>query len=441
MCTADGNFVTVEFTQNFGRFVMSSLLVHAGVGSEPLLLISKAEVGSKEDEACANRGRCDLTSGVCTCFVGFTTSDGEGNSGDRGDCGAAEATIIACPFRCFCAAGYTSGDCSVRTCPKGIAWLDTPIADNRAHSLAECSGIGVCNVDNGECACPQPFDGAACERLMCPPGTDSPCNGNGRCLTMAELALAARDSLGDPMQISYGLTPNNPRTWDFNKIQGCICDEGFEGFDCSRRSCPRGDDPRTTGQSREVQVIRCQHTTAAPFTLSFRGETSPLLSSTMVASDLQAALATVSTIGQVQVSYSAGVSSGACTLSSQSTNAISITFISALGDLPALQVNADRDITRFPVFTIDCDGVGGSVRGTNENAECSNKYVPTAALVIVPVAHPSPVPCSGVCDYNTGTCACFDGMASSNGQGGLGLNSDCGYLMPETNRLVDVTEQ
>ncbi|KAE9362012.1 hypothetical protein PF008_g514 [Phytophthora fragariae] len=439
MCTADGNMVTVEFTQNFGPLPLlvgdSSLLVHAGIGMTPKLTISKSEVGSKENEACSNRGRCDLTSGVCTCYVGYTTSDGMGNPGDRCDCGATDSTIIACPgdtacsghgfcsgapqFRCFCVAGWTSGDCSVRTCPEGIAWFDTPIADNRAHSTAVCSGIGVCDVVLGECACPLPFEGAACERLMCPPGGDTPCNGNGRCLTMAELALEARNYLGDPLSVTYGSTPNNPLTWDFNKIQGCICDAGFEGHDCARRSCPRGDDPRTTGQAREVQTITCVYTALATFTLSFRGQVSPLLSSNMLASDLQAALTSVSTIGNVQVSYSAGPTSGACTLSTQPANTISITFISALGDLPPLKVNPDRNTVLLPVFTINSDGISGSIRGTNENAECSN---------------------NGLCDYSTGTCQCFDGMASSNGLGGLGLRADCGFLVPEVDRLADVTE-
>ncbi|KAG6963594.1 hypothetical protein JG687_00006471 [Phytophthora cactorum] len=75
----------------------SSLLMHAGIGMTPKLTISKPEVGSKENEACSNRGRCDLTSGVCSCYVGYTTSDGMGSPGDRGDCGATDSTIIACP--------------------------------------------------------------------------------------------------------------------------------------------------------------------------------------------------------------------------------------------------------------------------------------------------------------------------------------------------------
>jgi hypothetical protein len=33
--------------------------------------------------------------------------------------------------------------------------------------------------------------------------------------------------------------------WEFNKIQGCRCDGGFTGKDCSQRICPKGDDPLT----------------------------------------------------------------------------------------------------------------------------------------------------------------------------------------------------
>jgi len=34
--------------------------------------------------------------------------------------------------------------------------------------------------------------------------------------------------------------------WDSGKIQGCKCDLGYEGADCSTREVPRGDDPLTT---------------------------------------------------------------------------------------------------------------------------------------------------------------------------------------------------
>lgn len=50
--------------------------------------------------------------------------------------------------------------------------------------------------------------------------------------------------------------------WDADKLYGCVCDVGFKGGDCSLRECPRGDDPLTTGQEDEVQVVYCTHTCA-----------------------------------------------------------------------------------------------------------------------------------------------------------------------------------
>ena len=34
---------------------------------------------------------------------------------------------------------------------------------------------------------------------------------------------------------SYGRTPNDNLHWDGESIYGCACDEGFTGYDCSRR--------------------------------------------------------------------------------------------------------------------------------------------------------------------------------------------------------------
>ena len=43
--------------------------------------------GTMENVECADRGLCDRAEGICTCFTGFASSDGDGNSGSRGDCG------------------------------------------------------------------------------------------------------------------------------------------------------------------------------------------------------------------------------------------------------------------------------------------------------------------------------------------------------------------
>merc|ERR1711918_311302 len=82
-------------------------------------------------------------------------------------------------------------DCSVRTCPKSSAWVDYATADNGAHAKVECSMKGMCDRKTGECKCFEGYDGKACERTVCPSGSDvllgkgnnfgRDCSGRGLC--------------------------------------------------------------------------------------------------------------------------------------------------------------------------------------------------------------------------------------------------------------------
>ena len=47
--------------------------------------------------------------------------------------------------------------------------------------------------------------------------------------------------------------------WDADKIQGCVCVDGYAGFDCSLRDCPVGSDPMSQG-SIESQTVRTSAT-------------------------------------------------------------------------------------------------------------------------------------------------------------------------------------
>ena len=69
---------------------------------------------------------------------------------------------------------------------------------------------------------------------------------------MSKLALEATERCddeychrGDATHLTYGATPNDRLTWDHDMVQGCLCDDGWQGFDCSLRRCPYGDDPDT----------------------------------------------------------------------------------------------------------------------------------------------------------------------------------------------------
>jgi hypothetical protein len=56
-------------------------------GSSSMNLVNSV-VGTTEDEECSLHGACDRTQGLCTCDAGWTSSDGLGKYGTKGDCGA-----------------------------------------------------------------------------------------------------------------------------------------------------------------------------------------------------------------------------------------------------------------------------------------------------------------------------------------------------------------
>ena len=132
--------------------------------------------------------------------------------------------------KCTCYQGpngddaWMGHDCSLRTCPKGHAWVGPSIAANDAHPLMECSNKGLCDREKGECECFENYDGKACERTICP----NECSNRGICMT--QMALAAANGA------SY-VTP-----WDAEKHVGCKCDIGYRGPDCSQKECPSGTD-------------------------------------------------------------------------------------------------------------------------------------------------------------------------------------------------------
>jgi len=184
---------------------------------------------------CSGHGQCTRGAGVDAGLVASTAQDTcqcHSEDGCRTVTTFTASTYGRTDYRdCFYA--WTGADCSHRTCPRGISWADATWGPNRGHRRqAECSDGGFCDRKSGECQCLSYYTGAACERSVCP----DECNNNGICITQKNMAERAQAKIGSGVA-SY--TSN----WDAEKQQGCWCDYGFRGADCSLIECPSLPDP------------------------------------------------------------------------------------------------------------------------------------------------------------------------------------------------------
>lgn len=526
VCQAFTNVISVEFTQQFGpqnplvaqidntmKTQGGSITVAAdGLSSSAIIDASGALYtsvkGTKEADACANRGACITTSGVCSCYNtngnSYGSSNGYGKVGQRGECGFITSGLVVstCPgalqcsghgvcskstFRCDCDVGWTSGDCSQRTCLQGLSWFDYPQSNDAAHmTYATCSQMGTCDPTLGRCSCNSGFTGEACEYLGCPGLSTSPCSGNGRCMTMAELALWAEDN-GDATEYTYGLDPNNPFTWDANRVLGCLCDPGFSGYDCSLRTCPTGDDPATYNDHDEVQFLRCT-ATEGTFVLSFRqARTRPIIWNATW-DVVKYALQNLSTLTKLTVTFTEDQPPPLGTLNETETIPIKtvpegmpgwarfnmlldvpnspldkrgigfvpppiplvfaptaacnplgtqimiISFDTTHGDLPALIPDTTQLIDSINhngqpgtgVINVFSDGMVVCTKGFVQKDWDVNST--TLCLKSVPGTTENAV-CNnrGLCDTATGKCVCFPTWSSSDGEGNQGNFGDCGF--------------
>jgi hypothetical protein len=102
-CIGAGNAIAVNFTSELGNVpaLVSSDLSSLG-GGTGTVVVSETIAGTKENVECSEKGACDRLTGRCKCFEHYSSSDGFGNMGTRGDCGFYNEAA--------------AGDCTLKKC-------------------------------------------------------------------------------------------------------------------------------------------------------------------------------------------------------------------------------------------------------------------------------------------------------------------------------------
>jgi len=195
----------------------------------------------------------------------------------------------------------------------------------------------------------------------------------------------------------------NSEEWDYWKVQGCRCDGGFEGEDCSQRKCPRGDDPLTVPGTFDGDAYTIAVTAQAGVTTNyFYLEIDDLYSTTHRSRTFSYSSAELSALP-----------------------ALAIKFTYLLLDIPALQSVAHVGITYSSnvvtfSFTLETPARINAIRFMpNACVDGCYPYVPassTSQVAVITVATPANVlvetaECSnrGICDRTLGQCGCFTG--------------------------------
>ncbi|ETV66968.1 hypothetical protein H257_16764 [Aphanomyces astaci] len=443
-CATPANVIKLVFTQEFGnvptvtadaRGSPVTVQVFASGAVDPVTSLASTD-GTKEVVECSGRGTCDYSKGgACKCYTGYIASNGRGLPATslirRDDCGAMAVTIASCPgdvpcsghgtcsnepmFKCTCAVGWRNGDCSERECPHGLSWFSYPLVNNVAHrDFAECSNVGLCDRTTALCQCSPPYVGPSCALMACG-GSGNECSGHGQCLTLRQLAPLVRSN-GVVAGFTFGDDPNNPWTWEAEKIQSCLCDPPFYGYDCSLVDCPHGDDPNTYLDVQEVQQVQCI-ASGGSFTLTFREQTTASIAWNANLATVKQALEALQSIESVVLTFS-GSSTTVCTATTPGVTT-TIRFVYELGALPCLQNDKSQLLD-----AVQGDGTPGT--GT-VNVNCGGETLLGQYLSVVGTREDAVCSNHGVCDTQVGVCRCDPFYASSDGLGGAGLRGDCSF--------------
>ena len=337
---------------------------------------------------------------------------------------------------CHCADTYQGADCSQRTCPFGPAWadhVDNLKGDNVGHQPAECSRRGACDRLQGTCVCSLGFDGAACERRSC---GQLMCTGRGHCRSLRDLAL--RRDLGDARSsLSHFHAADPPFSapvqtygaWDANMIFGCDCTPPFEGPNCEHVSCPRGDDPYTSGSRVVQQMVVCMGD-GGSVALSFRGASTRPLPWDASSATVRAALRELPTLSGNSGDEAFGDERE--WLPRPLNAQLTMSSISVLYDGGATTLCAAAGVTAIVQFNQDFGDLPLLVPDASELTHSSMIISPSLAVALKQTSDKESAVCSnrGLCDPLSGRCACDQEFwGSSDGYGMRGSRGDCGVAV------------
>ena len=90
LCTTSGNQFSVTFLTEHGALPLMTLTSQF----IDQILITQQVQGTKEWDECSGRGICNRVTGLCACFTGYGSSNGQGGMGTLGDCGYIEPIVL-----------------------------------------------------------------------------------------------------------------------------------------------------------------------------------------------------------------------------------------------------------------------------------------------------------------------------------------------------------
>jgi len=395
-----------------------------------------AHDGTKQGQVCSGRGTCttgDLKP-QCSCYQDPSQS-GSATLYTGHDCATRTVVPTACPasgglpcsghgvcsglpsYFCSCEESYTGKACENAVCPKGHAWFDEAWDDDKAHGVAECSGIGTCS--EGVCSCSSGFSGGlACEAMRCPLG-DATCGGTGKCMTMAEFGVNGVDRASSNGGSSYYEGP-----WDSRQVTGCFCGKGLlsyvgpyeyahvavDGWRCSHKQCPKSADPKAVQKNswnligHEVQKLTCSGAAGDGFVrLTFSNYTTAWLDADAPPNDrsrvsTQATLSVEAALNALPSIHGVVVSGNDGRLCAVAGAELFVTFRGNHDGLQLLAVESNGTLVGPTALRVTA--------GALSAFECSRR---------------------GVCDHSVGQCKCEKGFGSSNGNLTAGALGDCGH--------------